>query len=215
MTPAQHRALTALWPQYGLEPPVDLDAAFGRRAPRHLEIGFGNGDALLAMAGAHAENDYLGIEVYRPGIGSLLGRAAERGLGNLRVLQADAVEALSHIIPDAALAAVYILFPDPWPKKRHHKRRLIQAPLVALLAKKLALGGRVSIATDWAPYATQVLEVMGASSSFINLAGPNRFAQRPAERPSTRFELRGRRLGHVVHDLIFERCAPGPREIDQ
>jgi tRNA (guanine-N7-)-methyltransferase len=204
LTAAQARAIETLWSRYGLEPGADLDTAFGRRAPRHLEIGFGNGDALLGMAEAHPDNDYLGIEVYRPGIGGLLLRAAERGLSNLRVIQGDAVEVLPAAVPDGALAAAYVFFPDPWPKKRHHKRRLIDRPFVDLLTAKLAAGGLLYVATDWADYAEQILAVLDAHPCLRNRAAGGTYAERPTERPLTRFESRGRRLGHEVFDLLFE-----------
>ena len=210
MTAAQRRALTALWPSYGVELAaglLDLDALFERRAPRVLEIGFGMGDALLAMAAAHPEHDYLGIEVYRPGIGRLLNRLAADAIGNVRVFSADAVEVLERCIPDAALAAVCMFFPDPWPKQRHRKRRLVQPAFATLLARKLDVGGRLYLATDWEDYAGQMLSVLGATPALCNLAGPGLYAPRPAERSLTKFELRGQCLGHGVWDLIFERCA--------
>ena len=211
ITVAQQRALEALWPRYGLEPPspsaapLDLDAVFGRRAPRSLEIGFGNGDNLLALAAAHPERDFIGVEVHRAGVGHLLLGAEAAGLANLRVICHDAVEVLEHAIAPAALDEVLILFPDPWHKKRHHKRRLVQPAFVALLASRLAPGGRLQLATDWEPYAQQMLEVVGASADFVNLAGASGYMPRPAWRALTRFERRGQRLGHGVRDLSFER----------
>jgi tRNA (guanine-N7-)-methyltransferase len=210
LTAAQARALDTLWPRFGLAPPVDLDAAFGRRAPRHLEIGFGSGEALLSMAQCHPENDYLGIEVYRPGVGALLARAAGQGVRNLRLMQGDAAELLPSGIPDGSLAAIYVFFPDPWPKKRHHKRRLIGRGFLDLLAEKLQVGGYFYMATDWADYAQQALHLLEGHGDFCNLAGCGRFAARPAERPLTKFESRGRQLGHEISDLAFERvAAPG------
>ncbi|MBU6379603.1 MAG: tRNA (guanosine(46)-N7)-methyltransferase TrmB, partial [Gammaproteobacteria bacterium] len=170
ITAAQQRALETLWPRYGLEPPLpsaaplDLDAVFGRHAPRSLEIGFGNGDNLLALAAAHPERDFIGVEVHRAGVGHLLLCAEAAGLDNLRVICHDAVEVLEQAIAPAALDEVLILFPDPWHKKRHHKRRLVQPAFVALLASRLAPGGRLQLATDWEPYAQQMLEVVGASA---------------------------------------------------
>lgn len=211
ITAAQQRALEALWPRYGLEPPLptagplDLDAVFGRRAPRSLEIGFGNGDNLLALAAAHPERDFLGVEVHRAGVGHLLLGAEAAGLENLRVICHDAVEVLEHAIAPAALDEVLILFPDPWHKKRHHKRRLVQPNFVALLASRLAPGGRLQLATDWEPYAQQMLDVVGASADFVNLAGAAGYMPRPAWRALTRFERRGQRLGHGVWDLSFAR----------
>lgn len=215
MTDAQRRALETLWPKYGLEPgesPLDLDALFGRRAPRLLEIGFGMGDALLEMAERHPENDYLGIEVHRPGVGRLLARLEEKGLRNVRVICADAVEVLRKAIPDASLDAVYLFFPDPWPKKRHHKRRIVQPPFVALLGQKLTHGGILHMATDWEDYAQYMLAVLSAAPGFANTAGPGAFTPRQEERPMTKFERRGERLGHPVWDLVFRyegRDAPG------
>lgn len=205
ITDSQRRALAELWPRYGVEAAglLDLDALFGRKAQRHIEIGFGMGEALLAMAETHPEHDYLGIEVFRPGVGSLLARLAERDLHNARVCCADAVEVLQHCIPDASLSAVYIFFPDPWPKKRHHKRRLIQPAFVAMLAEKLETGGRLFLATDWEDYARQMLRVLSESRAFINLAGHESFAERPLLRPPTKFEKRGQALGHGVWDLAF------------
>jgi tRNA (guanine-N7-)-methyltransferase len=218
ITNAQQRALDTLWPRYGLAlsapatpPPgatvrqLDLDAVFGRRAPRSLEIGFGNGDNLLALARAHPERDFIGIEVHRAGVGHLLLGAEAAALTNLRVVCQDAVEVLEQAIAPAALDEVLILFPDPWHKKRHHKRRLLQPGFVALLASRLAPGGRLQLATDWEPYAEQMREVVGASPEFINLAGAAGYVPRPEWRALTRFERRGQRLGHGVWDLAFER----------
>lgn len=210
MTAAQRRALEVLWPRYGVDlptGPLDLDRLYGRRAPRSMEIGFGMGDALLESAAAHPEQDFLGVEVYRPGLGHLLNRLAAAGLENVRVCGADAVDVLERSVPDAALAAVCVFFPDPWPKLRHHKRRLVQPEFAALLARKLEVGGRVYLATDWEDYAGQMLSVLGATPALCNLAGPGRYAPRPVERPLTKFERRGQRLGHGVWDLAFERRA--------
>jgi len=208
ITVAQQRALAELWPRYGAaagSSPLDLDALFGRRAPRTLEIGFGDGETLVALAAAHPERDYLGLEVHAPGVGHCLLRAAESGLGNVRVVQHDAVEVLEHSILPRALDEVLIYFPDPWPKKRHHKRRLVQPPFVALLATRLAPGGRLRLATDWAPYADWMRGVLDASAAFRNVAGDAGFVPRPAERPVTKFERRGARLGHEARDLEYQR----------
>lgn len=213
LTPSQQRALDELLPRYGLAPdaPLDLEAVFGRNAPCTLEIGFGNGDSLAAMAAATPEQDFIGIEVHRPGVGHLLRLIAERELTNVRVICADAVEVLRTAIPDAGLARVLLFFPDPWPKKKHHKRRILQPDFVALVARKLAPGGIFHLATDWEDYARQMLEVMEASPDFGNQAGPGRFAERPADRPLTRFEQRGQRLGHGVWDLLYHRShEPAP-----
>ncbi|OGI44870.1 MAG: tRNA (guanosine(46)-N7)-methyltransferase TrmB [Candidatus Muproteobacteria bacterium RIFCSPHIGHO2_01_FULL_65_16] len=208
ITKAQERALTELWPRYGVDAgdaPLDLCALFGRKAPVHVEIGFGNGDVLAAMAARHPEYDYLGIEVHRPGIGALLRRLEAAGLGNARVMRADAEEVLARNIPDAALSAVYIFFPDPWPKKRHHKRRLIQPEFAELVRRKLQPGGMLHLATDWRDYAEQMLDVLSQTPGFENTAAAGAFAPRPEERPLTKFEQRGKRLGHEVYDLSFRR----------
>ena len=208
ITKAQERALTELWPRYGVDAgdaPLDFRALFGRAAPVHVEIGFGNGDVLAAMAARHPEYDYLGIEVHRPGIGALLRRLEAAGLGNARVMRADAKEVLARNIPDAALSAVYIFFPDPWPKKRHHKRRLIQPEFAELVRRKLQPGGMLHLATDWRDYAEQMLDVLSQTPGFENTAAAGAFAPRPEERPLTKFEQRGKRLGHEVYDLSFRR----------
>lgn len=210
MTKAQSRAMKELWPRYGIDNddmPLDYIAVFGRDAPVIVEIGFGNGDALYDMAGTHPENNYLGIEVHRPGVGSLLRRLEAGGLENVRVLVADAKDVLTKRIPDGSLAAVHLFFPDPWPKKRHHKRRLLQADFAELVRIKLSLGGYFAIATDWEDYARHILEVMSQIDGFENAAGPGGYAQRPAFRPLTRFEQRGIKRGHRVWDLIFTRIA--------
>jgi tRNA (guanine-N7-)-methyltransferase len=208
ITDAQQRALEELWPAYGLDftpEPLDLDAVFGRRAPRVVEIGFGNGEHLLALAAAHPERDYLGIEVHRPGVGRLLLGLANLGLTHVRLVCEDAVRVLEEQIPAGALEEILILFPDPWPKKRHHKRRLVQPPFVELAASRLAGGGVLRLATDWQPYAEQMLEVLSASPALRNLAPGGAFVPRPGERTVTRFERRGERLGHAVWDLAFEK----------
>jgi tRNA (guanine-N7-)-methyltransferase len=212
ITDGQQRALAELWPRYGVEAgdgPLDLDALFGRHARRTLEIGFGDGEALVAFAGAQPERDYLGVEVHAPGVGHCLLAAAAAKLSNLRLCRGDAVELLAHSISPGALDEVMILFADPWPKKRHHKRRLIQPEFVALLAARLAPAGRLRLATDWRPYGEWMLEVIGASPAFRNCAAGGGFLERALERPVTKFERRGARLGHAIHELEFER-APAP-----
>ncbi len=187
---------------------LDLDSLFGRKAPRSLEIGFGNGDNLLGLAKAHPERDFIGVEVHRAGVGHLLLAAHEAGLTNLRVICHDAVEVLERYLAPNSLDEVLILFPDPWHKKRHHKRRLIQPAFVTQLAARLAPGGRLQLATDWQPYAAQMLEVVGADAQFENLAedaSAAGFMPRPEWRALTRFERRGQRLGHGVWDISFER----------
>jgi len=208
ITAAQQRALTELWPKYGVAydtRPLDLAALFARDAPRTLEIGFGNGENLVALARAHPERDYLGIEVHRPGVGRLLLALEGERLTNVRVICHDAVEVLERQVAPGSFAEILILFPDPWPKKRHHKRRLLQAPFVALLTRALSSGGVLRLATDWQPYALEMLTVLSAAQELRNLAAGDGCIERPAERLPTRFELRGTRLGHRVWDLAFRR----------
>ncbi|HUA26672.1 MAG TPA: tRNA (guanosine(46)-N7)-methyltransferase TrmB [Steroidobacteraceae bacterium] len=208
ITSAQERALDELWPRYGVEPaaaPLDLDTLFGRRARRVAEVGFGNGDNLLALAAARPEDDFLGIEVHRPGVGRLLLQLEQRALHNVRVVCRDAVEVLDRCLDGSCLDEILILFPDPWPKKRHHKRRLIQPPFVSLLAERLRSGGALRLATDWEPYAAEMLATLSAEDRLRNVAAAGGFIPRPAERSPTRFERRGERLGHQVWDLEFRR----------
>jgi len=213
MTPAQRSALDTLWEQYGIElgdTQINLDALFGRSAPRILEIGFGMGSSLAEMAAAHPEQDYLGIEVHRPGVGNLLKLIDAHPLSNVRVISADAIEVLNQI-PGACLDAVYLFFPDPWHKRRHHKRRIVQPSFVTRIAQKLKPGGHFHLATDWEEYAEQMLRVLSAAPEFANTAGPGKYAPRPAYRPLTKFERRGHGLGHRVCDLVFVRLpAPHP-----
>jgi tRNA (guanine-N7-)-methyltransferase len=182
-----------------------LDAVYGRRARRVAEIGFGNGDNLLTLAAARPAEDFLGVEVHRPGVGRLLLQLQERGLANVRVVCGDAVEMLERNLTSQCLDEILILFPDPWPKKRHHKRRLIQPPFVALLADRLKAGGALRLATDWEPYAAEMLIALSAEPRLRNVAAGGGFIPRPAERSPTRFERRGERLGHRVWDLEFRR----------
>ena len=203
---AQQRALDELKPRFGIAyaaQPLDLDAAFGRRAPKILEIGFGMGETTATIAAAHPENDYLALEVHSPGVGSLLKQIGERNLGNIRIVQHDAVEVLRDMIADGALDGVHIFFPDPWHKARHNKRRLIQAPFIAALVQKLKPGGYLHAATDWQDYAEQMLAVFTAEPQLQNTAVD--YAPRPAYRPLTKFEQRGLKLGHGVWDLVFRR----------
>jgi len=209
MTVGQTRALEELWPRYGVEfsaEPLSMDSLFGRSAPRTLEIGFGNGEHLAALAAAHPERDYFGIEVHRPGVGHLLLLASTNNLTNMRASSHDAVEVLREQIGEGSLDEVLVLFPDPWHKKRHHKRRLIQPPFVALIASRLRRGGVLRLATDWEEYALQMLEVLSAAKTlFTNLSPTGDWMPRPEERAPTRFEKRGARLGHGVWDLAFSR----------
>ncbi len=208
ITTAQQRALTELWPRFGIEfaaAPLDLTSMFGRRAPCTVEVGFGNGENLVALAAAQPQRSFLGIEVHRPGIGRLLLALEERRLANVRVVGHDAVEVLGQMIAPAALQEILILFPDPWPKKRHHKRRLVQRPFAELLASRLVPGGVLRVATDWEPYALEMLETLGAVADLANLSAAGNFVPHPPERLPTRFEQRGTRLGHRVWDLAFSR----------
>lgn len=204
--PGQARALAELGPRYLLPysaKTVDFSAAFGRCAPQVLEIGFGMGDATAAIAQALPETDFIGVEVHPPGVGALLKRIGEMGLTNLRIVQHDAVDVLTHMVAPGSLAGVHLFFPDPWHKKKHHKRRLVQPAFVALLATRLRAGGYLHCATDWAPYAQQMLEVLGAQALLRNTV--EAYAPRPDYRPLTKFEQRGLKLGHGVWDLVFVR----------
>ncbi|HEV7165203.1 MAG TPA: tRNA (guanosine(46)-N7)-methyltransferase TrmB [Gammaproteobacteria bacterium] len=206
LTHGQTRALEELLPRYALpEGRLDLPRLFGRDARRTLEIGFGNGDALAELAERHPDEDFLGAEVHRPGVGRLLLAIEAEHLSNVRVACEDAVQLCGQRLPDACLDAVLIYFPDPWPKKRHHKRRLLQPEFAALLAQRLKAGGRLHFATDWEEYAEHALAVLSASPEFENSVAEGGYAPRPAERPATRFEQRGLKLGHAVFDLVFRR----------
>lgn len=208
LTKGQQRALNELWDSFGIHNKsslLDLDKVFGRSATKVLEIGFGNGCSLAQMAAAHPENDYLGVEVHHPGVGALLLLVQEQQLSNVRVVCDDAVEVLKQRIADASLDRVQLFFPDPWHKRRHHKRRIIQADFVALIARKLKPGGIFHLATDWKNYALHMAKVMKTSPDFENTVTDGDFVPRPDYRPLTKFELRGQRLGHGVWDLIFKR----------
>jgi tRNA (guanine-N7-)-methyltransferase len=206
MGSGQQRALEELGPRFVLPyaaAPLDLEATFGRSAPKILEIGFGMGDSTASIAANQPEYDFLGIEVHTPGVGALLKRIGAAGLTNLRIVQHDAVEVLEHMLAPASLDGVHIYFPDPWHKKRHHKRRLIQPALVARLASRLKPGGYLHLATDWQDYAEQMLRVLQDEPMLANTTAD--YAPRPAWRPLTKFEQRGLRLGHGVWDLVFRR----------
>ena len=203
---AQQRYHETMMPKVGIAyrpAPLDLATAFGRVAPTVLEIGFGMGETTATIAAAHPETNYLGIEVHTPGVGSLCKLVAEMGLANQRIVQHDAVEVLREMIAPATLAGIHIFFPDPWPKKRHHKRRLLQPPLVSLLASRLRPGGYLHCATDWDDYAQQMLAVLSSDALLENTVSD--FAPRPDHRPQTKFEQRGLRLGHGVWDVVFRR----------
>lgn len=206
-TRAQRSAIERYWSDFGLpaEGRLDLDAVFARHAPRVMEIGFGNGETLVTLARAHPQRDYLGVDVYEPGIGRLLAAIAAADLGNVRVIRGDAVEVLRDAIAPDSLDAVLVFFPDPWPKKRHHKRRLVQPAFVALVASRLVPGGIVHLATDWQSYAEHMLAVLEAEDALVNTAGQGNFFTGPTERPVTKFEQRGKGLGHGVWDLRFRR----------
>ncbi len=208
LTPGQQRAMDELFPQYGIaagDEALDLDAIFGRAAPRILEIGFGNGESLAEIAKNHPQNDYLGIEVHRPGVGHLLQLIQEQGLSNLRVMSEDAVEIMEKQIPDGSLDALYLFFPDPWHKKKHHKRRQVQPAWAQLVRRKLKPGGKLHLATDWENYAEHMLEVLSAAEGFRNTSPTGDYVRKPDYRPETKFERRGLRLGHGVWDLLFEK----------
>jgi len=208
LSPAQARALETLAPRFALpfEPrPLDFPSVFGRLAPVVLEIGCGMGETTAAIAAARPETDFLAIEVHAPGVGALLNRIDALGLANLRVIRHDAVEVVDAMIAPGSLAGIHIYFPDPWPKKRHHKRRLLQPGFVAVLASRLAPGGYLHAATDWAPYAEEMLATLAADPALVNSAAG--YAPRPDWRPQTKFEARGLKLGHEVADLLFRRRA--------
>lgn len=210
MTPAQERALTELWPSYGVElgdDPLDLEAIFGRRAPRCLEIGFGAGEVIGSLAENHPHIDYIGIEVHRPGVGRLLLRAEQTKLRNLRVICRDAVEVLRDKLQNDSFDEILVFFPDPWHKKRHHKRRLIEPKFAASMAAKLRAGGMLRLATDWQAYAEQMLAVCNANPHLESLSADGTYVARPDFRPPTRFERRGARLGLGVWDLAYRKLA--------
>lgn len=212
-TPAQQRALDNLLPRFGVPYSttlLDFRQTFGRSAPVVLEIGSGMGETTAQIALDHPGTDFLAVEVHGPGVGSLLRRIEEKGIANLRVIRHDAVEVLERMIPDGALAGVHLFFPDPWPKKRHHKRRLVQTPFVELVADRLRPGGVLRFASDWHPYAMEVLATLTACPMLRNLSPDGTFMQRPSERNPTRFEKRGARLGHSVWDLAFARTQASP-----
>jgi len=209
MTSAQERAWRELWPALGIangDDALDLVHIFGREAPVTLEIGFGNGESLVALATAHSDRNYLGLEVHPPGVGHLLLRCEAGKLGNVRAICEDAVQVLQRRLPDASLDEVLLYFPDPWPKKRHHKRRIVQPAFVELVARKLGPGGVLRMATDWQPYAEHMLATASASTALKNESTSGDYVDRPDSRPLTRFERRGQRLGHGVWDLAFRKA---------
>ncbi|AXT48092.1 MULTISPECIES: tRNA (guanosine(46)-N7)-methyltransferase TrmB [Chromobacterium] len=206
LSTGQQRAMDEGMPRWGIEyrpERIDLEQAFGRAAPKILEIGFGMGGATAEIAAANPDQDYLGVEVHSPGVGNLCKLIAEKELSNLRIIRHDAVEVLDHMLADGSLDGVHIFFPDPWHKKRHNKRRLIQAPLVEKLITKLKPGGYLHAATDWEDYALQIMDVFSSQPQLVNTA--DGYAPRPDYRPLTKFEARGIKLGHGVWDVIFRR----------
>ena len=207
-TEAQQRAFDAQWPRFGLDytgEPRDFDAVFGRAAKRILVIGFGNGEALRYSAARVPARDHIGIEVHAPGVGRLLIALAADGASNVRLYHHDAVEVLEQEIADGSLDEIRIYFPDPWHKKRHNKRRLVNPAFAALLVRKLRPDGRLHLATDWADYAEQMWDVLDVTPGIVNRAGPRGHVPRPDWRPQTHFETRGKRLGHGVWDLLYDR----------
>ncbi|WP_333608570.1 tRNA (guanosine(46)-N7)-methyltransferase TrmB [Arsukibacterium sp.] len=210
LTKGQQHALSHYWSEYGLNhqaTPLDLDQLFGRQSNRVLEIGFGMGKSLVQMAKAAPDTDFIGIEVHRPGVGACLSEAVAQDVKNLRVFEHDAVEVLADSIADESLDTVQLFFPDPWHKKKHHKRRIVQPDFVQLLRRKLKIGGVFHMATDWQNYAEHMLEVMSAAPGYENLSLNADYVERPEQRPLTKFEQRGQRLGHGVWDLMFKRIS--------
>jgi tRNA (guanine-N7-)-methyltransferase len=213
MTVGQQNAMDRCWPAKGLslaDGPMDCTGAFGRKASNVLEIGFGMGASLLTMAEAQPEVNFVGIEVHPPGVGSLLLACDERGVENIRVYREDAVEVLKQCIVDASLDGIQLYFPDPWPKKKHQKRRIVQPDFVSLLGQKLKPGGFFHMATDWQNYAEYMVMVMADQPQLRNRAGVGGYSPRPEWRPKTKFEMRGERLGHGVWDLLFEKVELSP-----
>ena len=206
ITLAQRRAIDNLWTKYGIDDHfLDAKALFGRTSHLTLEIGFGDGQTLAQVALGQPERQFLGVEVHDPGIGRLLQRIYRENLNNVRMVKADAIDVLRHRLADHTLDELWVYFPDPWPKKRHHKRRLVNATFAALIVKKLKLGGIARFATDWAPYAEQMLATLNAEARLSNLAPNQGYIERPEHRPLTKFELRGKRLEHEVRDLAYQR----------
>ncbi|WP_313037151.1 tRNA (guanosine(46)-N7)-methyltransferase TrmB [Stutzerimonas nitrititolerans] len=210
MTEGQQRGLDQGWPRFGLELADgmrDFDEVFGRQAPRTFEIGFGMGHSTLEMAAAAPEQDFIGVEVHKPGVGALLGGLLSQNLSNVRIYSCDALEVLRECVPDSSLDRVLLFFPDPWHKSRHYKRRIVQPAFAELVRQKLKVGGVLHMATDWQPYAEYMLEVMSVAPGYVNQAVDGQYVERPPERPVTKFERRGERLGHGVWDLKFQRNA--------
>lgn len=208
MSERYRNAMDTHWESVGLNPaaPLQPETVFGRQAPLVVEIGFGMGDSLLEMAAAHPDTDFIGIEVHEPGVGRVVFHVQDRGLKNLKVYRVDAVEVLTHCIPDGSVDRLQLYFPDPWHKKKHHKRRLVQTEFAALVRQKLKYNGQWHIATDWENYAEHCIEVMSTADGFSNVAGDKHFVEKPDYRPQTKFERRGERLGHGVWDMLFTKA---------
>lgn len=210
MTLGQKNAFDKQWSVYGLSlysGKLDFQQTYGRQAPVVLEIGFGMGDSLLQMAQSEPDKDFLGVEVHPPGVGRLINNAGKQGTNNLRVYMADAIDVLEDCVPDNSIDRFQLYFPDPWHKKKHHKRRIVQPAFVQRIRQKLKIGGMFHLATDWENYAEHMMEVMCTAEGYTNLAGDYQYAERPDYRPVTKFEKRGERLGHGVWDILFERTA--------
>ncbi len=208
MTSGQKKAIEIYWPMMGLKVEnglLNYTQTFPQQAPVVFEIGFGMGDSLIELAKTNSTKNYIGVEVHPPGVGKLLQVAADEKLSNLKIYAEDAVDVLNQCLPDESLSAVLLFFPDPWPKKKHHKRRIVQPEFVQLVKRKLAVGGVFHMATDWQPYAEHMLEVMDIAEGYENCAGASNYMPRPESRPVTKFEKRGERLGHGVWDIIFKR----------
>jgi tRNA (guanine-N7-)-methyltransferase len=205
LTPGQQLALDNHWQRYGLDPkaPFNHEQAFGRQAPLIVEIGFGNGESLAAMAAANPETDYIGIEVHTPGVGHLMMMLDQQGISNVRIYSHDAIEVIENCLPDNFLAGLHLYFPDPWPKKKHHKRRIVRTSFIELLGKKLQSGGYFHAATDWQHYAEWMLDLLTSTNILKNTSPTQDYCDRPEHRPLTKFEQRGLKLGHGVWDLIF------------
>lgn len=208
LTKGQQKALDDLWPQFGIdfsEQELDLKKIFERDAETVLEIGFGNGESLWKMAQADADRNYIGVEVHRPGVGHLLHLIEQSGIQNLRIISHDAVDIIKHQIKENSLDKVQLFFPDPWHKKKHHKRRIVQDEFVNMLATKIKTGGIFHLATDWEDYAEHMLAVMNRNSHFTNLSKDNTYVPKPEQRPTTKFETRGLKLGHGVWDMLYQK----------
>ncbi|MDD3266983.1 MAG: tRNA (guanosine(46)-N7)-methyltransferase TrmB [Burkholderiales bacterium] len=208
ITQGQSKALESLFPTFGIEYEpeiINLDNNFGRSAPKIIEIGFGMGNATWQIAKNNPQNDYLGIEVHLPGVGALLIHVEEQNIQNLRMIRHDAVEVLKNMIPDNSIDGFHVYFPDPWHKKRHHKRRIIQSPFVQLLSSKLKIGGYIHLATDWENYAHWMLDILNEEKTLQNTSSTNNYVERPEYRPITKFETRGIKLGHGIWDIIFKK----------